>query len=87
VPIVYANELESDGFNKSTRTVPVTNVFDETIPWDIEVHTQNQVLKARKKKQIGQSTTIDTSGWPEGLYIVKAVYNGYTLTGKLIVKR
>jgi hypothetical protein len=35
----------------------------------------------------GKSTTIQTSGWAEGVYMVRVKYNDEILTGKLIVKR
>lgn len=86
VSIVSADELGSEGLSESAKSVSSATVFDETIPWDLEVYTQNQLLKDRKTKQIGRSATINASGWPEGLYIVKVAYNGDILTGKLLVK-
>jgi hypothetical protein len=86
VSIVSADELGSEGLSESAKSVSSATVFDETIPWDLEVYTQNQLLKDRKTKQIGRSATINASCWPEGLYIVKVAYNGDILTGKLLVK-
>jgi hypothetical protein len=34
----------------------------------------------------GKHTTLNTSGWKEGVYIVRANYNGEVLTEKLAVK-
>ncbi len=43
-------------------------------------------LKSRKTKLKGKSTTIQTAGWQEGVYIVRVKYKDEVLTGKLVVK-
>lgn len=54
--------------------------------WDLEVYNQGQQLKARKQKIKGSQATLNTSGWKEGVYIIRAKVNGEVLTEKLVVK-
>ena len=54
--------------------------------WDLEVYNQGQQLKARKQKINGSQATLNTSGWKEGVYIIRAKVNGEVLTEKLVVK-
>lgn len=59
----------------------------EALPeWDLEVYNQGQQLKARTQKIKGRQTVLNTSGWKEGVYIVRAKVNGEVLTEKLVVK-
>ena len=59
----------------------------EALPeWDLEVYNQGQQLKARTQKIKGRQTVLNTSGWKEGVYIVRAKVNGEVLTDKLVVK-
>lgn len=61
--------------------------FDENAQWDVEVYSPMQALKTKKTRLKGQSTTIQTTGWAEGVYTVRVKYGNEILTGKLIVKR
>ncbi len=66
--------------------------FDETVPWDVEVYSEMQVLRSKQSGLRGQSTQIHTAGMKEGIYIVRVNYNpdgkpGGILTAKLVVKR
>jgi len=66
--------------------------FDETAEWELEIYSPAQTLKEKKTKLKGNSTTIQTHGWQEGVYVVRVKYNpdgklGEILTGKLVVKR
>lgn len=54
--------------------------------WEFDVYDQGQQLKAKKTKIKGKSATLNTSGWNEGVYIVRATYKGNVLTNKLVVK-
>ncbi|HKJ40730.1 MAG TPA: S8 family serine peptidase [Sunxiuqinia sp.] len=60
-------------------------VDDASNEWDLEVYDQSQQLKAKKTKIRGKSTTLNTSGWKEGVYVVRANYSGQLLTQKLVV--
>ena len=62
-------------------------ILDVNQEWNLEVYTQTQVLKAKKSRLKGSSTVINTSGWQEGVYVVRVMYNNEVITGKLIVKR
>ncbi len=61
--------------------------FDYNAEWDIEVYDnlQNQKFKAGKLK--GKSTTIQTNGWKEGIYIVRVKYKNEILQEKLVVTK
>ncbi len=78
--------------NPSTNVTTISvepseeDIPDETTSWDLEVYDQSQALKAKKEKIMSRSTCLNTSGWKEGIYIVRALYNGEILTGKLVVK-
>ena len=54
--------------------------------WDLEVYDQSQQLKAKKSKLKGKEYKLNTSGWRDGVYVVRANYKGEVLTGKLVVK-
>ncbi len=62
-----------------------SSTFDDE-EWDMEIYTNAQTLKTKKTNLKGNSTSINTSGWKEGVYMVRINYNGEMLTGKLVVK-
>lgn len=57
-----------------------------TADWDLEVFDSSQLLKVKKGGIKTKNTTINTSGWKDGAYIVRAKYKGNTLIEKLIVQ-
>ncbi len=61
--------------------------FDENTEWKLEVYSQSQLLKAKRTSLRGRSTTIQTSGWKEGVYFVRVNYKDEVLEGKLVVKK
>jgi len=63
------------------------DTFDYNAEWDMEIYSPMQALKTKKTKLKGKSTTIQTAGWTEGVYMVRVKYKDEILTGKLIVKR
>ena len=60
--------------------------FDTSALWDLEVYEQGQILKIKKSDVKGKSIPLNTLGWKEGVYIIRANYNGELLTNKLVVK-
>lgn len=54
--------------------------------WDMEVFDQSQLLKIKKTKLKARTTTLNTSGWKDGVYIVRAKIGDEVITEKLIVK-
>ena len=68
--------------NSSTETD-----FNENTKWDVEAYSETQLLKSKQTGLRGKSTKINTTGWQEGVYLVRVNYNGKILTGKLMVKR
>ena len=62
-------------------------VVGETPEWELEVYTQNQLLKDKKTRLKGSSTTLNTAGWLEGVYIVRVKYGKEFFQGKLVVTK
>ena len=71
----------------SIETTSEDSEFDENAEWELEVYSQNQLLKEKKTSLRGSSTTIPTSGWKEGVYFVRVNYKDEVLQGKLVVKK
>jgi hypothetical protein len=55
--------------------------------WDLEIYAPNMMLKEKKTRLKDNKTFINTSGWQEGIYMVRVKYGENLLTGKLVVKR
>jgi hypothetical protein len=77
--------------NPSSGEVTVTIASSEEkgeveTEWEVEVYTQGKQLQAEQTGITGESTTLNTTGWKDGIYLVVARYKGEVLTGKLIVK-
>lgn len=60
--------------------------IDTDVAWDMEVYDSSQLLKEKQSGVKGKNTKLNTSNWKEGVYIVRANYNGNILTNKLVVK-
>lgn len=71
----------------SIETSSELATFDETAEWDYVDYSPTQSLKTQKTKLKGKSTKIQTNGWTEGVYTVRAKYKDEVLTGKLVVKK
>lgn len=61
-------------------------VVNENTSWDLEVYDQQQGLKEKKTKIKGKQANINTSGWKEGIYIVRTIIDGNVISDKLVVK-
>ena len=55
--------------------------------WDLEIYAPNMMLKEKKTSLKDNKTIINTSGWQEGIYMVRVKYGESLITGKLVVKR
>ena len=64
---------------------PATGVADDFV-WTLEVYNVLSGEKTFQQEVSGGSQTIDTSGWKPGIYIVRAVVDGQTLSEKVVVK-
>ena len=62
-------------------------VVDEAEIWELEVYDNVQNLKLKNTKVNGKEYKFNTSGWKEGVYIVRVKYKDEILTGKLVVKQ
>ncbi len=62
-------------------------IIDENYTWNLEIYSEIQGLKLKSNNLRGKSTTIKTSGWKDGIYIVKVKTQDQILTGKLVIKR
>ncbi len=61
--------------------------MDLNAEWELEVFDNAQNLKEKKTNLKGNNTKIQTSGWKEGVYVVRVKYMDEILTGKLVVKK
>lgn len=71
----------------SIETTSEDSEFDENAEWELEVYSPAQLLKEKKNNLRGKSAKIQTSGWTEGIYMVRVKYKDEVLQGKLVVKR
>ena len=55
--------------------------------WDLEIYAPNMMLKEKRTRLKDNKTFINTSGWQEGIYLLRVKYGESLLTGKLVVKR
>ncbi len=60
--------------------------LDKTKEWELEIYKPSRLLKEKKAKIKGNKLKIKTSGWKEGVYLVRANYNNKLIKGKLVVK-
>jgi len=71
-------------------TIELVNTSTEKavkqIEWDLEVYDAMQSLKAKTQKIKDNKQILSTSGWKDGVYIVRAIIGKDIITGKLIVK-
>lgn len=58
----------------------------ESTEWQVELYDASQILKTKIQKIKGNRQTIRTSGWKEGVYIVRARVGNEVLTDKLVIK-
>ena len=89
---VYDSEGLSIFPNPAAGEVTLTiETSDEKEPsvsgWDLEIYAPNMMLKEKKTSLKDNKTIINTSGWQEGIYMVRVKYGENLLTGKLVVKR
>jgi hypothetical protein len=59
---------------------------DEDINWEIEVYDHSFLIKERNKKIKGKTYKLKTSGWKDGIYIVRINYKNEILQEKLVIK-
>ncbi|BBE17263.1 autotransporter protein [Aquipluma nitroreducens] len=55
--------------------------------WDLEVYDAMQTMKSKVQKIKSNRQTLSTSGWKDGVYIVRAIIGKDVISGKLVVKR
>ncbi|MDP2114399.1 MAG: T9SS type A sorting domain-containing protein, partial [Bacteroidota bacterium] len=54
--------------------------------WDLEVYDSMQSLKTKNQKLKGDKQTINTTGWKDGVYIVRVKIGNEIISEKLVVK-
>ena len=82
--VTIEQTLNEDETLKSATT---ETGFDYDTEWEMEVYSPSQNLKEKQTKLKGESTKIQTSGWQEGVYVVRVKYKDEILTDKLVVKK
>ena len=55
--------------------------------WDLEIDAPNMMLKEKTTRLKHNKTIINTSGWQEGIYMVRVRYGDRILSGKRFVIR
>lgn len=71
-------ELKSGGNN--------TDLLSNENVWDLDVYDAMQSLKTKVSKIKNKSTVLNTSGWKDGVYVIRAIVGKKLVTGKLVVK-
>jgi len=78
--------------NPSTNETKVELVSEngetlaEDIEWSLDVYDQAQNLKANIPKARAIKQTINTSGWKDGVYIIRAIIGEKIISEQLVVK-
>ncbi len=76
VTVSVENKLKTDNIE-----------IEEKITWVLDIYNINRTqVKERINMLNGSSTTINTSGWAKGIYIVQAQYKDKVLQAKLVVE-
>ena len=60
--------------------------LDENLDWDLDVYDSFQGLKEKKTKLKTKETKINTSGWKDGVYIIRVTVGDKVVTEKMMVK-
>ena len=71
-------------------TIEIQSSDDKELPatvWELEIYTPGMILKEKKTSLKDNKTIINTSGWQEGIYMLRVKHGESLLTGKLIIKR
>jgi hypothetical protein len=66
----------------SIETSPEETGFDIDEEWGLEIYNSSQMLKEKKTKLKGNEYRFNTSGWKDGVYMVRVNYKNEILTGK-----
>ena len=61
-------------------------VLEANTEWQVEIYDAMQSLKTKVQRIKGVRQTINTSGWKDGVYIVRAKVDENILSEKLVVK-
>lgn len=71
-------------------TIKLVNKKDNTpiefTEWDYEIYDTMQGMKEKKTKLKSAESKINTLGWKDGIYIIRAMIDKELVTGKLVVK-
>jgi hypothetical protein len=85
--LVFSPNPSTGETTLTIESVSEAKIVDETVSWELDVYDNSQNLKLNNPKVKGKECKIDTSGWKEGVYIVRVKYKDEILTGKLVVKK
>ncbi|MDO9614478.1 MAG: T9SS type A sorting domain-containing protein, partial [Bacteroidota bacterium] len=69
----------------SISTKSGTKVNDN-LAWDLEVYDSMHSLKTKTQKLKGDKKAINTTGWKDGVYIVRVKIGNEIISEKLVVK-
>lgn len=83
--LVSPNPANSEATIELTSNTESEEVA-KTPEWELVVYGTNQELKTKSQKIKNKTHKINTQGWKDGVYIIRAKVDGKPITGKLIIK-
>lgn len=81
---IYPNPATSEATIELKN--PSKEKVAENLEWEFDVYDSMQGMKEKKTMLINKETKINTSGWKDGVYIVRAKIGDKTISEKLVVK-
>lgn len=66
--------------------IPKETKVDGLTSWELEIYSEDRVLRERKLDIHSKECNVNTTGWDAGVYVVVAKYKNEILTGKLFIK-
>ncbi|MDO8929902.1 MAG: T9SS type A sorting domain-containing protein [Bacteroidota bacterium] len=83
--MVFSPNPSTSETTLSISTKSGTKVNDK-LEWDLEVYDSMQNLKTKTQKLKGDKKAINTTGWKDGVYIVRIKIGNEIISEKLVVK-
>jgi hypothetical protein len=82
--LAYPNPTTSE--TTLTLVIPKETKVDGLSSWELEIYSEDRVLRERKLDIHSKECKVNTTGWDAGIYVVMAKYKNEIVTGKLFVK-
>lgn len=89
-PSCFYSMVLSPNPTESESTITLSNENDAIAvsdkEWELEIYSSDQLLKMKQPRLKGKEYKINTSGWKDGVYIIKVKIEDQTISDKLVVK-